>query len=62
MEHKNKLIADSLDHSDENLRKQAKKLVRQKNLINKRPTHLFMHEKSLTDIVRMIYFICIILF
>lgn len=41
--------------SEEKMRKQAKKILRQKNLeILKRPTHLFMHEKSLSKIVSKI--------
>ncbi|XP_047540284.1 internalin A [Vanessa atalanta] len=42
-------LAD-IDQRDVSLRRQAKKLVKQKNVINKRPTHLFMHEKSLVEI------------
>ncbi|CAH2097680.1 unnamed protein product [Euphydryas editha] len=48
MADKNKV--PSKEKSDESLRKQAKKLVKNKNVLNKRPTHLFMHEKSLVEI------------
>lgn len=41
----------SKEQSDESLQKKAKKLVRNKNILNKRPTHVFMHEKSLVEIV-----------
>ncbi|XP_028161524.1 uncharacterized protein LOC114353656 [Ostrinia furnacalis] len=41
----------SLKESEEILRKQAKKLARQRNKDSfKRPTHLFIHEKCLTNI------------
>lgn len=50
MANKSNIIPDSLDQSDESLRKQAKKLVKQK-VSNKRLTHLFMHEKNITEIV-----------
>lgn len=45
-------LAD-LKRNEENLRKEAKKIVKQRNIIpNKnRPTHLFMHEKCITQIV-----------
>lgn len=39
----------SKEQSDESLQKKAKKLVRNKNILNKR--HVFMHEKSLVEIV-----------
>lgn len=39
------------EQSDETLRKKAKKLIRNKNSLNIRPTHMFMHEKSLVEIV-----------
>lgn len=57
MDSKNNIIPENLDQSDESLRKQAKRLVKQKNS-NKRPTHLFMHEKNLTEIVRKLYLFC----
>lgn len=48
---KSTTLADLKD-SEDKLRKQAKKIIRQKNSdALKRPTHLFMHEKRLTKIV-----------
>lgn len=40
-----------LKQNEDNLRKEAKKIVRQRTPGNKRTTHLFMHEKCLTEIV-----------
>ncbi|CAH2237642.1 jg11322 [Pararge aegeria aegeria] len=48
MENKDKLTYT--DQNETSLRKQARKMLKQKHLINKRPTHLFMHEKCLTEI------------
>ncbi|KAI8432730.1 hypothetical protein MSG28_013690 [Choristoneura fumiferana] len=39
-----------LKQSEEELRKQAKRIIRKKQGDQKRPTHLFMHEKCLTEI------------
>lgn len=50
------LKIESSKDIEENLRKQAKKIVRQKNAdALKRPTHLFMHEKDLTEIVSFFF-------
>ncbi|XP_052741408.1 uncharacterized protein LOC112056946 [Bicyclus anynana] len=48
MENKDKV--SYIDQNESNLRKQARKMVKQKQLFTKRPTHLFMHEKGLTEI------------
>ncbi|XP_045762011.1 uncharacterized protein LOC123865177 [Maniola jurtina] len=48
MENKEKL--ENINENPSTLRKQAKKMAKQKQLFNKRPTHLFMHEKCLTEI------------
>lgn len=45
-----------LKENEEKIRKQAKKLLRQKTSeILKKQTHLFMHEKSLTKIVSKLF-------
>nr|XP_034825940.1 uncharacterized protein LOC117983480 [Maniola hyperantus] len=48
MENKEKL--GNTNENESTLRKQAKKMAKQRQLFNKRPTHLFMHEKCLTEI------------
>lgn len=49
-------IAEDIKENEENLRKQAKKIVSKKNLeVYRRQTHLFMHEKNLTEIVSDYY-------
>lgn len=51
----NVIKLESSKEIEENLRKQAKKIVQQKNAdALKRPTHLFMHEKELTEIASRI--------
>ncbi|XP_026320087.1 uncharacterized protein LOC113230391 [Hyposmocoma kahamanoa] len=54
-EDKDKLMESALKlinmkHNEDNLRKEAKKIIRQRTPGNKRTTHLFMHEKCLTEI------------
>lgn len=49
---------ESSKEIEAHLRKQARKIVRQKNGdAIKRPTHLFMHEKDLTEIVSFFLFV-----
>lgn len=49
MESALKLI--NMKNNEDNLRTEAKKIIRQRTPGNKRTTHLFMHEKCLTEIV-----------
>lgn len=51
MEKKGKLAPNIINQNEISLRKDARKIVKHKHLFNKRPTHLFMHEKCLTEIV-----------
>lgn len=43
--------SSDIKQSEEELRKHAKRIIRKKQGGPKRPTHLFMHEKCLTEIV-----------